>query len=172
MRILAAIALAALPAAALAAGSEPATPTRTVTECPDGQVWDAEAEACLEADETGLTDTDRLDAARTLARFDRPGSALAVLAALDAPGTADALTVRGYATRRAGDRDGGLALYRAALAIEPDHWQARSYMGQAFAEAGETDAARAELAAIRASGGRGTWEEVSLRRAIAGEGDY
>ena len=56
--------------------------------------------------------------------------------------------------------------YLAALRIDPDHLLARSYMGQGMVEAGDLDGARAQLSQIRASGGRGTWPEFSLRLAL------
>ena len=59
-----------------------------------------------------------------------------------------------------------MAYYRAALKANPDNLLARSYMGEALAEMGKAELARAELSEIRARGGRGTWAEIALRLAI------
>lgn len=162
-----------LPFAAQAAGTEPAKPTQTSTDCTGAQVYDEDSKTCVDPKDARLDDDIRLEAARELASFGRPGDALSVLAALARPETSDALTVRGYATRKAGDFDGGVALYKAALAIDPDNWLARSYLGQGLAERGDRDGALAQLTAIRTSGGRGSYPERSLVEALGGGGfDY
>ena len=158
---------AALPIAALAAGNpSPPKPTETTRNCPEGTVWSDRHEGCLVIRDSRLTDNDRMEVARELAYHGRPADAAALLAGHSAPDDADVLTLRGFATRKAGDWNGGVALYRAALAREPDHWLARSYLGLGLYERGDRAAAAAQLAAIRASGGRGTWAERALDAAL------
>lgn len=161
--------LTALPALALAAGGEPSTPTQTSESCTGAQVFDAKTKTCVDARDSRLDDDTRLDGARELAAFGRADDALAVLATLDRPEAADALTVRGFATRKSGDFAGAMVLYEAALALDPGHVLARSYMGQGLAEAGRMDEARLQLAHLRAHGARGTWPEIALAAAIAGD---
>ncbi|WP_371153509.1 tetratricopeptide repeat protein [Jannaschia sp. 2305UL9-9] len=160
--------LIASPVAALAAGtgSTAPTPTETTQTCTGAQVYDAETKTCVDAQESRLDDATRIDAARELAAFDRPRDALDVLAHVTRKNTPEVLTLRGFATRKAGDFDAGRALYESALAIDPDYILARSYLGQALAERGDTAAARQQLAMIRQAGGRETWAETSLADAI------
>ena len=163
----AATAALVLPTLAQAAGS-PTKPTQTPTTqvCEAGQVWDRRTRACVDARDSRLTDPERMDAARELAHFDRPEAALLVLAAHGAPRSPEVLTLRGFATRKSGDWTGGVALYEAALEIDPDHWQARSYLGQGLLEKGDRAGAGAQLEAIRAAGGRGTHAERELADAL------
>lgn len=58
------------------------------------------------------------------------------------------LTYIGYATRKLGDVDAALPLYRKALEVNPDYVVARAYLGEAFLSKGEPDKARGELAEI------------------------
>ena len=166
MRLLIA-ALALVPATAFAAGtsSTPPKQTETTVTCPNGSVWDAERNACV-LSQSGLLDDGQLfDAARELAYFGRPAEALDLLARVRAQ-DADVLTLRGFATRKVGDWEGGVALYRAALALDPDHWQALSYYGQGLVERGDLVGAEEKLELIRSTGGRGTWAETALAEAV------
>lgn len=141
----------------------PTTPTSTT--CEDGKIWDKDAQACVDARESSLTDAERLEAVRELAYADRPEAALQILALL--PDTDDmVLTYKGFAHRKAGDWDAGMAYYTAAIARNPDNVLARSYMGQALAERGEIAAARAQLREIIARGGRETWAAFALRSSL------
>ncbi|CTQ48664.1 tetratricopeptide repeat protein [Jannaschia donghaensis] len=161
-----------LPAAVFAAGTGTPTQTQTSQDCTGSQIYDAETKTCVDSRDSRLDDADRIEGARELASFGRAEDALRVLATLNDATTADALTTRGYATRKAGDFDAGVALYHAALALDPDHWQARSYLGQGLLERGDRAAAQAQLTLIRAGGARGTWPEVSLVRALGGNATY
>ena len=162
------LALVMLAGAAHAVGSddtEPPSPTPTSTECPDGQVWDEEAKACLEADAGNLTDEDRYRAVRELAyagRFDAAGIVLDAM-----PPQSDAvLTYRGFIARQQGDWLAALDSYTRALEVNPDNILARSYLGQGLALRGETAAAERQLAEIRKRGGAGSWAEAALVSAL------
>ena len=76
------------------------------------------------------------------------------------------LTYKGFAYRKMGEVELGMAYYRQAIAANPDNLLARSYIGQGLAEAGEMAAARAQLTEIRTRGGRGSWPELALCMAI------
>ena len=56
--------------------------------------------------------------------------------------------------------------------VNPDNILARSYMGQAFVEQGDTANAKLQLAEINARGGKGTWPAFSLRKAIQSGAGY
>ena len=152
----------------LAAGGGDFTPpptTPTSTTCEDGQIWDKDTQACVDARESSLSDEQRMDAVRELAYADRPEAALQILALLPA-GDDMVLTYKGFAHRKAGDWEAGMAYYTAALAQNPDNILARSYMGQAYAERGQMAAARDQLREITARGGRETWAAFALRASL------
>lgn len=166
----AALLVALLPLAAGAAGSddsEPPKPTATTTECPQGQIWDDKTKACANPQSGQLDDDTRFRAVRELAWAGRPDDALAVLATMTEGATDRVLTYRGFALRKSGDLEGGLAAYEAALRQNPDNILARSYFGQMLVEMDEMQLASLQLDEIRARGGAGTWAERSLATAIA-----
>lgn len=168
-RILALSLALALPVAAFAAGSDsnsPPKPTGTTKTCTNGMVFDTKSGKCMAPKDSRLDDDTRYEAVREFAYAEQYGNALA---ALDAMGDQEAdrvLTYRGFIARKTGDMDAGMAYYRAALEINPDNLLVRSYMGQAFVEMGDTEAAREQLTEIRLRGGRTSWPEFALRQAI------
>ena len=170
-----AAAMLAAPAPAPAVGNdddEPPTPTKTTTECTDGTVWDETAGACVAPKESRLDDDTLYRAAREFAYAGQYDHALGALAAMSDPQEDRVLTYKGFAYRKSGDRARGMEYYRQALAANPDNLLTRSYMGMAHVEVGETEAARAQLAEIRARGGAGTWPETALAAAIATGSGY
>lgn len=155
---------------ALAVGGgddSPPKPTETTLKCTDGQVWDAESKTCVEAQSELLDDDTRYRAVREFAYAGKFDAARAVLEAMREGDSDRVLTYRGFLARRTGDISGAMQLYRAALAQNPDNLLARAYMGLGLVEAGDTAAARVQLAEIRARGGTGTWPDLALERAIA-----
>lgn len=168
-RFLLAGVLSALPFAALAAGTEdtkPPTPTETTTKCTDGLVWDDKKKECVEPVEGRLDDDTLYGAARELAWSGQPEAALKVLAAMREGDSDRVLTYKGFANRKAGRVEEGMAFYTRALARNPDNILARSYMGQGLVEQGEIALARQQLDEIRVRGGTGTWAETALAEAI------
>lgn len=167
---LAALALACLlPSAALAIGDideMPPVPTETTQKCEGVQVWDPVKAACVNPQGASLDNDTLYRAVRELAWAGRPADALAVLDAMTEGETDRVLTYRGFAMRKAGDWEGGRAMYDRALAQNPDNILARSYLGQGLVEHGDMAAAMDQLFEIRARGGSRTWAEISLARAI------
>ncbi|WP_420409746.1 tetratricopeptide repeat protein [Hoeflea sp.] len=154
---------------AFAAGTSddsPPQPTETSTTCENGQVWDQQTEACVDAKESRIDDDTRYAAARELAYAGRYDDALLVLSAMSDQTESRVLTYYGFANRKAGRTEIGMQYYRDALEANPDNLLARSYMGQGLVESGDLKAARVQLAEIVARGGASTWPETSLRRAI------
>ena len=169
MRPLAALMLSALPFAAFAAGSDetvPPTPTETTTECKEGEVWDEKTKLCTAPEDARLNDDTRFGAVRELAYAGRPDDALRVLSAMREGQTDRVLTYLGFTNRKAGRLEEGLAFYAQALTRNPDNLLARSYLGQAYVDMGETTLAAAELNQIRARGGEITWAYASLDQAL------
>lgn len=161
-----------LAGSALAIGPDddaPPAPTPSTTICPEGQVWNIDEAMCEPIAETGLvTDPAALTAVvRELAYAGRLDDVLALLAR--APDQTDSMvqTYLGYAHRRMGKIDLGLAHYARALQAYPDNLLARAYLGMAHLGQGNADLAMAQLAEIRARGGVGHWPERALAAAMA-----
>lgn len=169
MRIILAAALVLAPCVAFAAGSdssEPPTPTETTTECEDGMVWDEKTKACIKAEDTSLNDDQRFGAVRELAYAGRYDTAMQVLATMTEGETSRVMTYQGFLLRQTGRIEEGIAAYERAIAIDPQNILARSYYGQLLVQMNELQLASAQLDAIRASGGTGTWAETALATAI------
>lgn len=173
MRVMA-LTLALIPSLAFGVGSDdfaPPKPSETTKTCADGLIWDLATQSCLTPEDSTNDDAARLDDIRELAYARRYEAALDVLDTLQDPQNPLALTYYGFVHRKAGRIMLGMQYYHAALVLDPDNLLARSYMGQAHVVAGDLSLAQAQLTEIRMRGGRDTWAEVSLARAIAtGEG--
>ncbi|MEL7416024.1 MAG: tetratricopeptide repeat protein [Pseudomonadota bacterium] len=154
------------PVSAMPQDYTPPPPTETTTECQNGQVWDPEAETCRDSENAAFDDAARLRAARELAQAERYDDALRVLGTIRDQEDTDVLTITGFAHRKAGRMALGLEFYDRALAADPDNLLARAYLGEAYLEAGDAAAARAQLSEIRRRGGRQTWPEIALRLAL------
>jgi tetratricopeptide (TPR) repeat protein len=169
MRLIAALALSLLPAAAFAASTDDnaaPTPTQTSTDCTGSQVWDDKTKTCVDAKSGRFDDDTLFGAVRELAWAGRPEDALVVLSAMREGESDRVLTYLGFAHRAAGRLEEGLVWYDRALARNPDNLLARSYLGQAYVLMNETDLAAAQLVEIRARGGWGGWPEAALATAI------
>jgi tetratricopeptide (TPR) repeat protein len=164
-----------VPSLGFAAGSSdptPPTPTSTTTECQEGMIWDEKTSACVAPQESLLDDETLYNAAREFAYAGQYNNALVALSAMTDPLDDRVLTYKGFAHRKAGDVDLGMAYYQQAIARNPDNLLARSYMGQAFVEQGNMSAAKSELVQIIQRGGRGSWPAFSLRSAIRNGAGY
>lgn len=162
--------LALFPMAAVAAGGGDATPPKpseTTTTCTDGLVFDLATQSCMTAEDSTNDDSARLNDVRELAYEGYYQAALDVLDTLENPQAPLALTYYGFAHRKAGRVDLGMAYYTAALRADPNNLLARSYMGQGHVASGDMALAQAQLIQIRMRGGRETWAEASLAQAIA-----
>lgn len=137
-----------LSAPAFAAGGGEETPV-----CKAGMVYDKAKSKCVKAEEQSLNDDALLNNATALAYAERYNEAITVIGMMKEANTAPALNMLAYSTRNLGDLEGGLALYRAALAIDPDYTLARSYMGQALLQSGNRRAAMIELDEIERRSG-------------------
>ena len=60
----------------------------------------------------------------------------------------DILNYLGYANRKLGNYDTAIRYYREALAINPEHLGANEYLGELYAELGDIDRARVQLATL------------------------
>ncbi|MET0848376.1 MAG: tetratricopeptide repeat protein [Pseudomonas sp.] len=140
---------------------EPAKPN-----CPKGQVWDSKQQKCLMQNSSLLPDADRTDYAYRLARDGRYEEALSLLDTLKNPNTAKALNYRGYATRKLGRTDEGIAYYLQSVKLDPQYAQVREYLGEAYVIKGRLDLAQEQLQKIKSICGSTCEEYQDLAEAI------
>ena len=116
--------------------------------CKRGQVYDQRRQACVRA-ESGVVDDKSLVAyAAALARAERYEEAIATLDLMQDNNTAEALNYRGYAIRKLGRVEEGIAYYQQAVALDPDYTLVREYLGEAYVTQGKLDLAKSQLAEI------------------------
>ena len=77
----------------------------------------------------------------------------------------------GYAKRKLGNVDEGMAYYQRALAIDPNNADTREYLGEAYVETGRMDLAKAQLASVQTICGTECEQYEDLAAAIAGQPD-
>jgi tetratricopeptide (TPR) repeat protein len=174
------LAFAALAAPALAAGgAEPsnggnggnggnngASDSRnTKPTCQAGYV--SKNGSCVRADRGVLPDEELYRQGRALALSHYYAEALPILMAIDRIDDSMVFTMQGFAMRKLGHYNEGLALYDKALAIDPDNINTHEYMGEYYVEVGDLGRARVELAKVeRICGGIGCEQYEDLAEAI------
>src|SRR5579863_5790856 len=119
-----------------------------LTTCNPGQVWDVNGRRCLIRQVGVLPDSQLTEYAYALAKADRYQEAIDVLDLLDNPNTPRALNYRGYATRKLGHTDEGIAYYLKSVALDPAYPQVREYLGEAYIIEGKYDLAKDQLTTI------------------------
>ena len=82
---------------------------------------------------------------------------------------ATVLTYIGYATRKLGRVEKGIAWYHKALALDPDNLYTHEYLGEGYVAVGRIDLAEQELARLATLCGKGCEQYEALSSAIAGE---
>ena len=139
--------------------------------CQAGYVYDSNKKTCVKAT-SGLFDDKQLYAqGRALALAGRYAEALDALTAVRNQNDSMVLTMIGYAKRKSGSFDEGMAYYQRALAIDPKNVNTREYLGEAYAEKGRMDLAKAELVKVEALCGTECEQYQDLAKAIAGQSD-
>ena len=142
-----------------------------LTTCPKGQVWDDKSKHCVTMKSDVLPDAQLAEYAYALAKAQRFDEALQTLDLLKDPNTPRALNYRGYATRKLGRTDEGIAYYLKSVAMDPNYAQVREYLGEAYALQGKFDLAREQLDTIAKICGSTQCEEYEdLSQAIARPG--
>ena len=127
---------------------------KSTPTCGKGEVWDSRSQKCVKAENGVMPDKNFADNAYALAKAGRYAEALAVLDLMKDPNTAVALNYRGYATRRMGRVDEGIAYYLKSVALDPNYAQVREYLGEAYLIKGDVARAEAQLHAIKKSAAR------------------
>jgi len=164
-------------AAGLALGLATSAPARadggggggSNTNCPPGEVYDARTMQCVKQKGSLLPDSQLTDYAYALAKAERYDEAIEMLGLLKNPNTAKALNYRGYATRKLGRLEEGIAYYLKAVALDPRYAQVREYLGEAYVTKGDMASAKAQLRAIQRICGTSCEQYEHLAAAIAGD---
>jgi tetratricopeptide (TPR) repeat protein len=134
--------------------------------CSNGKVWDAGKKMCVPSNR--LDDADLIEHGRNLALNGEYDKALEVLGAVRNQENDIALTYTGYAMRKLGRVDDGIAYYHRALALNPDNLDTREYLGEGYVAAGRVDLALAELNTLEGLCGADCDQVEQLQLAIAG----
>ncbi len=109
-----------------------------------------EDEGCPDTDkESSLTDQDSLfEYGRALAYNGYHDNAIRVLHRAPDANDVRVLNMLGYAHRKSGRIDEAFEYYRTAVAIDPDYSLVREYLGEAYLQIGDLEAARGQLSQI------------------------
>ena len=137
--------------------------------CNKGYTYDSQTKTCIPS--SSMNDTDLTKEGRALALAGFYDSALDTLSLVRAPDSTT-LTYLGYANRKLGRVDTGIAYYHQALAIDPSNLNTREYLGEGYVAAGHTDLAVAELGKLEALCGTECDQYEQLELAIAGTPDH
>ena len=80
---------------------------------------------------------------------------------------ADVYNLLGFTLRKTGDFKTSLTYYTKALELQPDHKAAREYLGELYAETGNMDKAKEQLAILAKLCPGGCEEREDLQKAIS-----
>lgn len=152
---------------ALAAGNGGNSNSSGAQNCKSGEVWSSSLKKCVKANSGLVPDGELYEQGRELAlagNFDR---AIETLDAIRDKNHPAVLNYLGYAHRKAGMIDEGIAYYHQALAIDPDYVLAREYLGEGYVAAGNVDLARQQLEEIGTRCGINCEEYIELAEVIA-----
>src|SRR5262249_7570686 len=143
-------------------GSGGSTPS-----CPSRYVYDSKKKECIKTSSRLFKDKQLYEQSRALPPARRYAEALAALTTGRNQNDSMVLTMIGYAKRKSGSFDEGMAYYQRALAIDPKNANTREYLGEAYVEKGRMDLAKAELANVEALCGTECEQYQDLAKAIA-----
>ena len=121
--------------------------TTSQTKCYNGKVYDRRKQMCVKP-QASLDDESLVDHAYQLALTGKAHEALTFLARVGDRTDPYFLNIQGFATRKAGDVDRGIAIYKQALAVDANNVLVRNYLGEAYVTKGDFELARAELSEI------------------------
>lgn len=148
-------------------GLVPDTTGRLCVPCADGTVYDSATKKCV-ARSSEIDDRELYVTGRELALAGHYQEALDLLYRVTDK-DAMTLTMIGYATRKLGRVEEGIAIYYQALAIEPDNLNTHEYLGEGYLAAGRIDLAEAQLDILEGLCGTDCEQYRDLRKALLGE---
>jgi tetratricopeptide (TPR) repeat protein len=150
-----------------ASAGTPALAAMDPPKCKEGLTYNEQTKKCEQT--SSLEDDALARQGRALALNGHHESALEALMAVSNKDDATVLTYIGYATRKLGKVDEGIAWYHKALALEPGNVYTHEYLGEGYVAAGRIDLAEQELAKLEALCGKGCEQYEALSATIAGE---
>jgi len=139
----------------------------SVVTCDKGFTYDVDKKSCVKT--TALNDEQLYYQGRMLALAAHYDSAIDTLNAITNK-TSNALTMIGYATRRNGDLEDGIAIYHQALALDPTNLSTHEYLGEGYLAAGRVDLAEFELDQLQTLCGTTCVQFQTLNNALVGDG--
>ena len=137
--------------------------------CNKGWTYSSKKQVCVHS--SFLDDKELYQQGRALALAAHYDNALDALEAIRDKNNSMVLTMIGYSKRKSGHFDEGMSYYAQALAINPNNVNTREYLGEAYAEKGHVDLAKAELVKVEALCGTECEQYRDLSAAIAGKPD-
>lgn len=138
--------------------------------CGDGTIYDSASKTCVNRSSSLIDDYDLYVQGRELALDGHYQDALDLFATVSDRNDADVLTMIGYATRKLGRTEEGIAIYHQALAIDPDNLNTHEYLGEGYLASGRIDLAEAQLDTLeRLCGSKQCEQYQDLEKALLGE---
>jgi tetratricopeptide (TPR) repeat protein len=141
--------------------------SNTTEKCTGGKVWDQKQKKCVVPKFGQIDDDSIYEAGRELAMAGRYGEAIEVLGLAANKQDPRILNYLGYSHRKAGRITVGLGYYQEALRIDPNYTLVREYLGEAYLQLGDVDAAKNQLGEIEKRCGKGCREYTLLADQIA-----
>jgi tetratricopeptide (TPR) repeat protein len=138
-------------------------------KCPSGTKYDDDKKVCVTTNASLLDDRQLYEQGRTLALAGYYQDALDTFGAITDKNDAMVLTMIGYSKRKLGFTDEGIAIYRQALAIDPNNVNTHEYLGEGYLAAGRVDLAELELDTLQKLCGVDCEQYQDLSKALAGE---
>lgn len=137
----------------------------STAKCKSGETYDNATNKCVP--NQGRLDDDQIyDLGREFAHAGRYDEAIAVLSQAADKNDPRILNYLGYSHRKLGRVTVGLGYYQDALKADPTYTLVREYMGEAYLQLGDLEAARGQLAAIAKNCGTGCREYAMLSKEI------
>ncbi len=119
-------------------------------------------------DNMSSTDAPDLTSVRAKIKANDYAAALAELRDLaEDTQQADVYNLLGFTLRKTGDYKTSLTYYTKALELQPDHKAAREYLGELYAETGNMEKAKEQLAVLAKLCPGGCEESEGLQKAIS-----
>ena len=168
MRLLPVVAIAVVSAIPLAGPAAAVSDAPLAsTKCTQFKIAGSDWLGCMTSAISIMSDDDLYFAAYKLETAARYNDAIVFLKAAKNQGDVRILSNLGYANRKLGHVDDGIAYYLKALAADPNSVTTREYLGEAYLEKRDLDNAQAQLGAIEQRCGKTCESYVLLATAIS-----